>query len=133
MDLQLENNCYVLLQGNWIHPIAHRRHDLIWYPERAMSLLQRRGYRPYVDSVVTECEWIIAMYPRERVWMVSDHDGRWETPVDQTYGADVSGISSDVFNLHSQMPAIALDGGNRLQEYTDSYRERVLKATLFYS
>jgi hypothetical protein len=132
MDLQLEGNCYVLLQGNWIHPIAHRRHELMWYPERSMSLLECQRYRPYVKSVVTEDASIIAMYPREKVWVMSDHNGRWENPVDQTYGGSRSYISS-ILGLYDDIPAMALDGGKRLEKFCKEYHKRVLMANKYYS
>ena len=53
-DIVLEGMCYVLLQIEQVHPIAKMRHDLIWYPERAMTLLDCVQYKPYVKSIVTE-------------------------------------------------------------------------------
>lgn len=126
--LQLENHCYVLLQGNWIHPIAHRRHELMWYPERALTVLQQHCYRPYVKSVVTECDWIIACYPRERVRVLDEDTGAWVRPFCQTYGASRNSLTLTELGIRSTIPAMVLDGGKEANEFIAKYAERVDKA-----
>lgn len=130
-SIHLENHCYVLLQGNWMHPIAHRRHDLIWYPERAMTLLERHTYRPYVKSIVTEDAWLIGCYPRDRVSVVSD-DGSWQPADEQTYGASHSNITSFILGIRGTIPAMVMDGGESIQDYIKEYKKYIDKATKLY-
>ena len=71
-ELQLKGKCYVLVQINHIHPCADpMRHEMIWYPERAMTLLDCVRYKPYVQSIVTENPWIISCYQQENVRIFS--------------------------------------------------------------
>ncbi len=118
LAINYTNTCYALLQIDKIHPIAHLRHDLIWYPERGMSLLDRIQYKPYVKSVVTECPWIIACYDREniRVW---EKERGWVTPDTQTYGGSVNGIRHHILKIHQTIPSIALDGGTEIKKLID--------------
>jgi len=111
--IKFKHKCYVLLQTNKIHPIAYHRHDLVWYPERAMTLLDCVQYRPYVKSVVTENPWIISCYDRDnvRVW----HDG-WVSPNDQTYGASVNSITMRLLGIRSTIPAMVYDGGKDIKK-----------------
>lgn len=124
-QLELENHCYVLpqLRKGPIHPIAHRRHKLIWYPERAMMLFDQIMYRPYIQSVVTESPWIIACYPRDRVRVWSNEEwtngGEWHCPDIQTYGADISGIMCSILGVQQTIPSTPLDGGKQIQKLID--------------
>lgn len=115
-ELQLKEHCYVLpyLNNGPIHPITYRRHELIWYPERAMSLFDQIQYRPYVDSVVTESPWIIACYPSERVRIWEDK--RWSWPDRQTYGASVNHIMMTILGVRQTIPSRPLDGGDAMRE-----------------
>lgn len=125
--IKLEGHCYVLLQGDWIHPIAYRRHELLWYPERGMPLFEQVNYRPYVQSVVTECPWIVAMYDYEKVRIV-DEDGRWRCPNMQTYCSDASNILHGIMDLRHMIPAQAMDGGEKIKQVIADYAKRVKKA-----
>jgi hypothetical protein len=129
--IHLNGHCYVLLQGNWIHPIAHQRHDLLWYPERAMTLCDQYRYRPYVQSVVTECAWIIALYDRERV-LVVDEDGTWRRPNWQTYAASQSFTLHSILGIPSEVPALPLDGGKMFKKVVREYKKRIDKAAKIY-
>lgn len=100
--IQLNGHCYVLHRGNWIHPITHRRHELLWYPEIAMSLFKQYAYRPYVQSIVTENPWLITLYDREKVRIVYE-DGSWQLPQYQTYGAGRKQYEQD--NRNNYRPA----------------------------
>jgi len=113
--IELKGICYVLLQIDKIHPIAERRHDLIWYPERAKTLIDCVKYRPYVDSIVTENPWLIACYDREhvRIW---DKEYGWCTPDIQTYGADVYGIMTHLLGIRQTIPSTPLDGGDAIDK-----------------
>ena len=109
---QIKEHCYVLPDINKIHQITYDRHDFVWYPERGMSLVSQMSYLPYVQSIVTESPWLIAMYPRERV-RVWDKIRGWIEPNIQTYGADMGTIMS-MMGYNCSIPAMALDGGKSL-------------------
>ncbi len=118
--IKLEGICYVLLQINKINPIAYKRHDLMWYPERAMTLLQCVQYRPYVKSIVTENPWLIACYDRDsvRLWSTKyNKKGEWVSPFDQTYGASVNSIMMGILGIKCTIPAMVLDGGEEIRKY----------------
>ena len=125
--IKLEGHCYVLLQGDWIHPIAHRRHELLWYPERGMRLQDQYTYRPYVQSIVTECAWLIGLYDRENVRCV-DEDGRWRTPNMQTYGSSADWITHCLLHINSTVSAIPLDGGKSFAKVIADYTKRIKKS-----
>ena len=116
------NTCYVLLQISKIHPIAHQRHDLIWYPERSMTLVDCVQYVPYVKSVVTECPWIIACYDRHnvRIW---DGEHGWIKPNDQTYGASVNSITMKLLGIRQTIPSAAYDGGDEIRKLINQLKE----------
>lgn len=129
--LQLTGHCYVLLRGNWYHPIAERRFDLVWYPETAMSLFDQHQYRPYVKSVVTECPWIIGLYDHSFVRCVGD-DGIWRMPRMQTYGGDVSYITRELLHIRPSIPAMTLDGGRSFKKVIRDYAKYIAKAHKIY-
>lgn len=118
-ELELETVCYVLPRVSKAkpHPIAYHRHDFIWYPEGSMSLYDQVMYRPYVQSIVTESPWLIANYSQEdvRVW----NNGEWTWPDNQTYGADISNILTDILGLPSMVPGTPLDSGRSMQKIVD--------------
>lgn len=116
MEIELEGVCYVLIQTNQIHPIAYRRHDLIWYPERKMTLLDTIQYKPYVQSIVTENPWLISCYSKENVRIWSSEYKEWAYPAVQTYGASICVIMDDIIGIYQSIPSIALDGGKQIQE-----------------
>lgn len=132
MELQLKGHCYVLKQGNWIHPIAERRHDLLWYPERAMTLHDQYLYRPYVQSIVTENPWLIGLYDRERV-MIVEEDGSWRTPPYQTYGASNDMIVTHILGITSSVAGQVLDGGRCFKKAVREYKKRIAKANKLYT
>lgn len=118
--IKLEGTCYVLLQTNKINPIAYKRHDLIWYPETAMTLLQCVQYEPYVKSIVTENPWLIACYDHDdvRLWSTKyTKKGEWISPNDQTYGASVNSIMMRILGIRNTIPAMVLDGGEEIRKY----------------
>lgn len=121
-SVKLKGICYVLVRTNAIHSIAHKRHSLMWYPETAMSLLQRVKYRPWVQSVVTECPWIIACYDRDNVRVWNDERG-WISPNHQTYGADVSHITHHILKIRQSIPSTPLDGGEEIDKLTAELEE----------
>lgn len=129
--IQYENHCYVLLQGLWIHPIATKRHDLVWYPERAMTLLERHQYRPYVKSVVTEDAWIIGLYDRLYVRIIEE-DGSWRCPNMQTYAASHNTITCCLLGIQSTIPAMTNDGGETIKKEIENYKKLVDKAWEIY-
>ncbi len=131
MPLELERHCYVLLQGGWIHPIAHRRHDIIWYPERSMTMFEQLIYRPYVKSVVTESPWIIGLYDRENVFAV-DEDGTWRRPNMQTYCASMGWIYHQLLHVRSEVSQVPLDGGRSMKKIIKEYKKRIDKANKLY-
>ena len=114
MEVIYDGICYVLIQTNVIHPIAHHRFDLIWYPERGMTLLDQVAYRPYVKSIVTESPWLIGCYDREniRVWK----EGEWRMSNNQTYGASVDHTTMTLLGIRQTIPSTPLDGGERIQK-----------------
>jgi hypothetical protein len=104
---------------------------MIWYPERAMSLLDEIGYRPYVASVVTESPWVIGLYDRERVFAV-DEDGAWRRPNMQTYAASVDWIHNQLLHWRHSIPAHPLDGARGLKKIVKEYAQRIKKAQKLY-
>jgi hypothetical protein len=116
------NTCYVLLQINKIHPIADVRHDLEWYPERAMTLIDCINYRPYVKSIVTENAWLISCYDRENVRIWNKKHG-WIRPNDQTYGASVNSINMTILGIRNTIPSAPLDGGKAISELIEKLKE----------
>ena len=116
--IEYKGICYVLLQTDKIHPITHKRHDLVWYPERGMSLLSCVQYRPYVKSIVTENCWIISCYSMENVRVWHKEHG-WITPNHQTYGASVNQINMTILGISQTIPSVALDGGKQIKELID--------------
>ncbi len=125
MELEYEGKCYVVLQTDIIHPIAYHRHDLIWYPETAMTLLDQVAYIPYVKSIVTENAWLIGCYDREnvRLWK----DGEWRRPNNQTYGGSHNHITMRLLGISQTIPSTPLDGGEEIrklkEELEASYKE----------
>lgn len=122
--IEFENTCYVLLQTNKIHPIAYERHNLMWYPERGMTLLDCVQYRPYVKSIVTENPWLIACYDREYVRVWNKEYGDWIRANDQTYGASVNSITMRLLGIKQTIPSIALDGGEMIRKLIDKVAEK---------
>ncbi len=120
--IKYTNTCYVLLQIDTIHPIADVRHDLEWYPERAMTLIDCINYRPYVKSIVTENAWLISCYDREnvRVW---DRLRGWIMPNNQTYGASVNNINMTILGIRNTIPSTPLDGGESIKKLIEKLKE----------
>ena len=114
--------CYVLLQINNVHPIAYSRFDLMWYPERTMTLLDCVTYKPYEKSIVTENPWIIGCYRREfvRVW---DKKRGWIMPNRETYGASVNAITMTILGIRQTIPSAALDGGKLIEDLIERTME----------
>ena len=131
MKIELQRHCYVLLRGCGIHPIAHRRFELLWYPETAMNLVDQYAYRPYVQSIVTENPWLITLYDRERVRIVYE-DGSWQCPQYQTYAADVGHVFSHLLELPSHVAAMPLDGGRQFKKVLREYKRRIVRAQKLY-
>jgi hypothetical protein len=123
MEIIKENKCYVLPQTNTHHQITYQRHDLIWYPETGLPLLDVVNYKPFVKSVVTESPWVIACYDYKNVFIWED--GRWKHPNMQTYGASVSHIMMNIIGYTHTIPALVMDGGECIiklkKELTESY------------
>ncbi len=113
--IYFEDLCYVLVRIDKIHPIAYKRHDLLWYPERGMSLLDTVLYQPYVKSIVTENPWLISAYGQEyvRVW---DYEHGWIRPRNQTYGASVNHITMTLLGIRQTISSQAYDGGEEIQK-----------------
>ncbi len=128
--LKLEGHCYILLQGDWIHPIAYRRSELIWYPERSLTLAGQYTYKPYVQSIVTECAWLISLYDRERVRVLNE-DGYWVTPNIQTYASSAEIITHHLLRIPSTVAAMPLDGGRQFKTVIKEYAKRIKKAKPF--
>lgn len=124
MEIETEGICYVLPQVNAVHPITYQRHEVVWYPERGMTLFDQIKYRPYVKSVVTESPWIIACYDRHsvRVW----DEGQWRKSPQQTYGASVDHIMFTLLGVGQSIPSTPYDGGEAMdkliKELEESYR-----------
>ena len=114
-NIEFKGLCYVLVQIDKFHPIAKVRHNLIWYPERSMTLLGCVKYRPYVMSIVTENPWLIACYNRDnvRIW---DKEYGWIMPNHQTYGASVNSIMMTLLGVRQTMPSSPLDGGEAIDK-----------------
>ena len=119
MDIEFEGICYVVVQCNRSHPIAEHQHRLVWYPERALSVLGCVQYRPFVKSIVTENPWIISCYPNEkvRIWKKDFREiWGWHWPDDQTYGKSVNGITMGLLGVRQTIPSIAYDGGKEIEK-----------------
>lgn len=131
-DIKREGMCYVLLKTNAIHPIAHIRHELLWYPETGMSLSKRIMYRPYVQSIVTECPWLISCYSQNEVMMWDVELNRWRTPNAQTYGADIDWIMNSLMGISHTIPSTPLDGGRRMRDLIKKLEKSYNKAEKKY-
>lgn len=130
--LQFEGHCYVLIQGDYIHPHAPvLRNEAIWYPERSMTLYEQHMYRPYVKSVVTENPWIISCYPREKVRVVGEF-GEWEWPRNQTYGASVNSMTIQLLGITATIPAMVMDGGKDFKKVIKEYAKLIELANKVY-
>lgn len=130
--LQLEGHCYVLKQGNWVHPHAPIMRDkMVWYPERSKTLHDQYLYRPYVQSIVTENPWLIALYDREKVFVVEEN-GEWRRPNYQTYAMDVGQCLTHILGIPSSVAALPLDGGRQFKKVVKEYKKRIDKAKKFY-
>ena len=116
-DIQLNGLCYVLLQIGKAHPIAKFQHDLAWYPERSLTLLECVQYKPYVISIVTENPWLIACYKQEEVRVWDSEEQEWKWPQRQTYGASVNNITLTLLGINQTIPSCTLDGGEQVQKY----------------
>lgn len=133
MNFNVDGRCFVLNQGNWIHPHAPQMRDLcLWYPERGMPFFEQVNYRPYVKSIVTESPWLIGLYDREQVFAV-DEDGAWRNPNMQTYGASLDWITHQLLHWQCSISAQPLDGGKCLAKEIAEYKQRIDKATKLYS
>lgn len=126
-----EGYCYVLPQGDWVHPIAEYRHELIWYPERGMTLYEQHLYRPYVKSIVTECAWLIGLYDGSKV-LHMDEDGSWRQANHQTYGASNNSLTLRLLEIQSTIAAIPLDGGESFRRHIAEFKKRVELAQKLY-
>lgn len=117
-EIEFEGKCYVLLQTGETHPIIHYRHDLLWYPERSMTLVETVQYKPFVKSIVTENPWLISNYDREDVFIWEKRVGKWDWqhPNSQTYGASVNKIMMCTLGIHQTIPSTVLDGGKEIQK-----------------
>lgn len=104
---------------------------MVWYPERALSFFGQVGYRPYVNSVVTESPWIIGLYDREKVFAV-DESGEWRRPNMQTYAASVDWILNQLLEWRHSIPAHPLDGAQGLKKIVREYKKRIDKARKLY-
>jgi len=120
-DIEYKHTCYVLLQIEKLHPIAHKRHELAWYPERGMPLLECVQYRPYVVSIVTENPWLISCYDRENVRVWHKEHG-WIRPNDQTYGASINKITMSLLGIRQTIPSTPLDGGKTIEKLIEKLK-----------
>jgi hypothetical protein len=130
-DIEFEGVCYVLVRTNKINPIAHKRHDLIWYPERAMTLCDQVQYVPYVKSIVTENPWLIACYPREKVRVWDERFGSkdcWQMPNRQTYGGSVNNLTMTLLGIGQTIPSTPMDGGTAIRKHLDELEKMYRKA-----
>jgi len=127
-DLILKGVCYVLVRTNAVHPIAFNRHDLLWYPETGMSLLNRINYNPFVQSIVTECPWLVGCYDASnvRIWDVSIDE--WRIPNCQTYGCSSDCVLSSIMGIRQTMPSTPLDGGVAIEKLTKKLEESYNRA-----
>lgn len=74
------------------------------YPERSMSRVDRMAAKPFIPSIITEEAYLVALYPREKVFVWDEEFDRWCNPDWQTYGADVSGLEQDLFKNRCSIP-----------------------------
>jgi len=131
-ELILERHCYVVPRlRKQHHPIADQRFKLIWYPEMGMSQFRRIMYQPYVQSIVTECPWLIGCYDEMNVsiWDTELDDFQM-TPV-QTYGIEPDSVIGHLIGIRQSIPSTPLDGGEAMRKtikrYEDSYKRAILK------
>lgn len=115
-ELVYEGMCYVVLRTDKIHHITYNRHDLVWYPEDGMSLVNKVQYIPYFKSVVTECPWIISCYDREHVRLWDEKNKGWVRPEEQTFGASVNNITMCVLGISQTIPSYVYDGGTEIKK-----------------
>jgi hypothetical protein len=109
--------CFVYIQGNdadiekYYDLVRMSKDDkFILYPERALTLIDKVTYRPYVKSIVTEEPYIIGVYDRKKVFIL--RDGEWQKSDMQTYGASVDAISYNILGLTSSINYRVLGGAD---------------------
>ena len=125
MNIELEGICYVLLQTGKTHPISKYMHDLKWYPERGMGLLNLIQYIPYVKSIVTENPWMIACYSREnvRVWKKVGRKYQWVMPNEQTLGASNNMIRMSLLGIGQTIPSCVYDDGKEIKKLIKEFNK----------
>ncbi len=125
-ELELEGVCYVLPQAGTWHKIAESRHDLVWYPEQAMSMFDRINYKRYVKSIVTEDPWIIGCYDMDnvRIWK----KGQWTWPNSQTFGASVNNIQHQILRIPHTISSAAMDGGKAVEKHVNELTKEYKKS-----
>jgi len=122
MDIVNEGMCYVLLKTGSVHPITKFRHDLLWYPETGMSLVQIIKYKRYVQSIITENPWLISCYSKGNVRVWDSEYLEWRMPYIQTYGASIDVIMSSILDIHQTIPSAVLDGGAEINRTLGSIK-----------
>ena len=122
INYHLLGYCFVYVQGNEVdmdkyHDLVNlsKAEEIILYPERRMCFVDQVTYIPYVKSVVTENPWIISCYPKQYVWRIID--GQWEHPEEQTFGASVEYITSNLLNYSHTIPMAIVSGKEGILEY----------------
>lgn len=114
-EIEMEGNCYVLVQNNDFNPILFYKDDIILYPERHKTFLQTVAYIPYVKSVITENPYIICCYDREKVWVFEE--GEWVNPDFQTYGCSVNIIIGRTLGYHSSISLVPMSGISGIDKF----------------
>ena len=118
--------CYVVPQVlNGVHPIAQFKNELIYYPERELTLFETLNYKQYAKSIVTENPFIISSYKKDKV-RVWNKDKGWVEPRLNTYGASINKIYSGVLCIPYTIPSSVMDGGIKIekinQELSKTYK-----------
>ena len=96
-----------------------------------MNLVDEYMYRPYVQSIVTESPYLIALYDYSRVRVVEEN-GSWQMPNMQTYASSVEYLACSLLHLPSTVPAMPLDGGRGFKKVIREYKARIKKAQKLY-
>lgn len=85
--------------------------NTLFYPEKIMTTYQRHTSGvPRDFHIVTDAADLVALYPREEVFIWCNDTNRWTNPFIQTYGADIEVIRREFFGINYSIPRAVADG-----------------------
>ncbi len=91
------------------------------YPEHGMTMSELMTALPYVDTIITESPYLVALYDCSKVWTWKD--GRWRQPNEQTYGASIEALTKKLFDNRISIP-LAVVSDEEVQKLRERQIER---------